>query len=221
VIPPRQLILDIRPEAPPRFDNFIAGSNLEAASACYLAADSAGGEAVIYLWGAAGSGRSHLLQAAITHACEMGRTVCLAHADLPEELPELLAVDGVDALNDADQVRLFSLINRAREEGASVLAAGDVAPVQLSLRPELATRLGAGLVFQVSPLNEVQCAEAVRERAQARGLVLSDEMLRYLLVHARRDLKSLLAVVDRLDELSLSRKRPASPGLLREVLAGD
>jgi DnaA family protein len=85
----------------------------------------------------------------------------------------------------------------------------------------LATRLGAGLVFQVSPLNEVQCAEAVRERAQARGLVLSDEMLRYLLVHARRDLKSLLAVVDRLDELSLSRKRPASPGLLREVLAGD
>jgi len=41
---------------------------------------------------------------------------------------------------------------------------------------------------------------------------------RYLLTHSRRDLPRLLATVDALDTFSLSRKRPVSVPLLKELL---
>lgn len=218
MIPPRQLILDIRPEAPPRFDNFLPGDNFEAASACYLAADSAGGEAVTYLWGEPGCGRTHLLQAAVAHAREVGRAADYCRNDLPEDLPQFLAVDAVDDLSSEAQIRLFSLIIRAREGGGTILVAGDQAPAGLALREDLRTRLGSGLVFQLHPLNEAQRAEAVRERALARGMRISEDVVGYLTTHSRRDLPSLLAVVDALDVLSLSLKRSVTVPLLREIL---
>jgi len=218
VTSPRQLILDIRPEAPPRFDNFLPGDNFEAASACYLAADSAGGEAVIYLWGEVGCGRTHLLQAAVAHAREAGRVADYCAHDVPEDLPQFLAVDAVDDLSPEAQIRLFSLIIRARDGLGSILVAGGKPPSALALREDLRTRLGSGLVFQLHPLNEAQRAEAVRERAVARGMRIPEEVVCYLITHSRRDLPSLLAVVDALDVLSLSLKRPLTVPLLREIL---
>ena len=47
---------------------------------------------------------------------------------------------------------------------------------------------------------------------------MDDAVVRYLLQHGRRDLPSLLALVDRLDERSLSLQRPPTLPLLRELL---
>jgi DnaA-homolog protein len=219
MIPKYQLILDIRPDAPPRFDNFLLGDNLEAATALYLAADSTGGEAVIYCWGEVGSGRSHLLQAAVAHAKAQGREAHYCTTQLPEDLPAFLAVDGVDGLDGEAQIALFSLINRAREGGGTLIVAGDQPPAGLRVREDLSTRLGAGLVFQMHPLSTEQRTEAVRERGVARGMRIEDEVVRYLITHSRRDLSSLLATLDALDELSLSRKRPVTLPLLRDLLS--
>lgn len=218
MIPKYQLILDIRPDAPPRFDNFLPGDNFEVASEVYLAADSAGGEPVIYCWGEAGSGRTHLLQAAVAHAKTQGREAHYCTTCVPEDLSEFLAVDGVDALDGEAQIALFSLLNRAKEGGGTLIVAGDQPPAGLAVREDLSTRLGAGLVFQVHPLSVEQRMEAVRERGAARGMRLSEEVVCYLIAHSRRDLPSLLATLDALDEISLSRKRPVTIPLLRDLL---
>jgi len=216
----RQLVLNIQPEAEPHFDNFLPGENLELLLALHTLATGELPEPVVYCWGSEGSGRSHLLQAAVAEARRQGRHAVYAAAaeGLPEELPDLLAVDDVEGLDAANQIALFSLINRAREGGGAVLAAGDAAPQQLPLREDLATRLGWGLVFAIKPLNEADRATAMRERAAAHGLDLPDEVVRYLLGHCRRDLPSLLATVDDLDEYSLSLKRPVTVALVRELL---
>ncbi len=217
----RQLILNIQPEAEPRFDNFLPGENLELLLALDTLARGELDESLIYVWGAPGSGRSHLLAATVGEARQFGGAATYAAAGpLPEDLSGLLAVDDVDALAAEDQIRLFSLINQAREGHGSVLAAGTVAPAQLTLRADLATRLSWGLVFGLRPLNEADRATAVRERAAARGLNLPDDVVCYLLRHGRRDLPSLLAGVDALDAYSLSLKRPLSVPLVREWLAG-
>ena len=137
---------------------------------------------------------------------------------MPEELGGLLAVDDVDDLDAAAQVRLFSLVNQAREGGGVVLAAGAAAPAHLPVRQDLATRLAWGLVFGLRPLNEADRATALRERGAARGLELPDEVVRYLLSHGRRDLPTLLASVDALDAYSLSLKRPLTVPLVRDWL---
>lgn len=217
---PRQLILNIQPEAPPRFDNFLPGENLELLLALDTLARGELKEFVVYIWGAPGSGRSHLLRATLDAArCHGLDAVLTDGAALPEEMPRLLIVDDVDGLDPEAQVRLFALINQAREGAGTVFAAGPSAPARLGVRADLATRLAWGLVFGLRPLNEADRATAIKERAAARGLNLPVEVARYLLTYGRRDLPSLLATVDALDGYSLSLKRPVTVALAREVLA--
>lgn len=216
---PRQLILNIQPEAEPRFDNFLPGDNLELLLALDTLARGELREFVVYIWGAPGSGRSHLLRATHDQAVEHGaRASFHAGAELPDEMPRLLVVDDVERLDADQQIRLFDLINQARDGAGTVLAAGPSAPAHLTLREDLATRLGWGLVFGLRPLNEADRATAIKERAAARGLSLPDEVARYLLTYGRRDLPSLLALVDALDEYSMSLKRPVTVVLAREVI---
>lgn len=213
----RQLILDIRPDAPPGFDNFLTGPNAEAVALLQdmtAPAPAFSGEHVLYLWGEAGVGKTHLLQA-WSSAAQAG---FIRRKPLPEADISLLAVDDVETLAAEDQIRLFSLLNLAREQGGRLIVAGTLPPSQLKVRPDLATRLAQGLVFRILPIPDTDKAQALAIRAEARGLHLAEEVIRYMLTHCRRDLPRLLATVDALDALSLSRKRPASLPLLKELL---
>ncbi len=208
----RQLILDLRPDALPDFDNYLPGSNAEPLAVLREHAAGLQPEPVVYLWGEAGTGKSHLLAAwsALTHAH--------VSTPLPEPPVPWLAVDDADRLDAEDQVRLFNLVNAAREGTGKVLACGSAPPAQLALRADLATRLAQGLVFRLNPLSDADKVAAINIRAEARGLRLGEEVVRYLLTHSRRDLPNLLAMVDALDTHSLSRKRPVSIPLLKELL---
>ncbi|MCU0841251.1 MAG: DnaA regulatory inactivator Hda [Thiobacillaceae bacterium] len=217
----RQLILDIRPDAPPSFANYLPGGNLEAFLTVRAMAAGASAEAILYLWGPEGAGRTHLLRAAVGAVRTAGLDAAYLSADqsLPDEAPSLLAVDDVQGLSDVGQLALFNLINAAREGMGRILAAGDVPPARLPLRPDLATRLSWGLVYGLVPPSEADKLMALAERARARGMDLPDEVARYLLRHCRRDLPNLLAQVDALDAYSLSLKRPVSLPLLRDLLS--
>ncbi len=210
-----QLILDIRPDAPPGFDNFLSGANAEALAAVLEHATGVAREPVLYLWGESGTGKTHLLRA------WCAATGAVQYDPLPEPPLALVAVDGVERLASEEQIRLFSLINAAREGNARVLVTGSLPPGQLAdstLRPDLATRLAHGLVFRLHALSDTDKRAALTVRANARGLNLPEEVLSYLLTRCRRDLPHLLGLVDRLDTLSISRKRAASLPLLKELL---
>jgi DnaA family protein len=209
----RQLILDIRPDSPPDFANFLPGPNAEALAALRTHQPHITPDPVLYLWGEAGVGKSHLAQ-----AWARATAALLASAQLPEPPLAALAVEDVDHLDGVDQIRLFNLINAARETGGLILATGPLPPARLEIRPDLATRLAQGLVFRLLPLREADKAAALMARAEGRGLALPDEVRRYLLTHTRRDLPRLLALVDELDAYSLSRKRAPSLPLLKEML---
>lgn len=216
----QQLILDIRPDAPAGFDNFLPGPNLEPLQALRervrlpQSASPMTGEHVLYLWGEPGVGKSHLLRAWATAS----DAPCLTGGPLPDMDRPLLAVDDVQALDEEAQVRLFALLNNAREHGGRIVAAGPLPPARLAIRADLATRLAQGLVFRLQALSDADKAQALQVRAAARGMELEDELVRYMLLHCRRDLPHLLAIVDGLDTFSLSRKRSVSLGLLKTYL---
>jgi DnaA family protein len=216
-----QMLLGIAPQWQPTLENFVVGRNLELHSALRHALSSAGGERGFYLWGEADSGKSHLLQAAVERARANGQSAVYQRGGVPDEA-QVVAVDDVEALDDAAQIALFALYNRLREQGGMLLVSGHAAPAHLQLRDDLRTRLGWGLVYQVHALNDEEKTQALHQHAQARGFIVPGEVTQYLLRHGRRDLPYLLNVLDDLDAHCLRlKKRAASVPLLKEVMELD
>lgn len=218
----KQLILDIAPPPAPRLDNFVPGRNSELIAALDALASSASNERFIYVWGAAGSGRSHLLRAALDAARRNGRRTAWFDADAPAfDAPDdaFAAADDVHRLGTAAQVALFNLHNRIRGGSGVLIASGNVAPARLALRADLMTRLASGLVYQVHGLDDQEKAAALGHHAKARGFHLAPEVAAYLLRHAQRDMPSLLALLEALDRYSLETKRAITVPLLRELLS--
>ena len=211
-----QLLLDISPTSQPSLDNFVAGRNLELLSALRHAL-AGGSERCFYLWGATGSGKSHLLQACVRAASDAQRSTSYAQRSVPQ-FAEMVAVDDVDGLDAVTQIELFNLYNRMRDNGGMLLVSGMQAPLHLKLRDDLRTRLGWGLVYQVHGLGDEEKTEALSRHAQAKGFALPAEVAQYLLRHGSRDLPSLMAVLDALDEHSLRLHRAPSVPLLKEIL---
>lgn len=199
----RQMVLGLSEAAPPTFDNFVPGRNAAALAALAALGTPASTDRCLYLWGEAGSGRSHLLSAWRTH-----------HANDAS----CLAIDDVDRLDSTAQVSLFNLYNRARAGEAWLLVAGPCAPAQLALRDDVRSRLAWGLSFEILPLTDDEKRAALINRAHAHGMQMAPEMLDYLLARARRDMPSLIALIDALDLYSLETKRPVTLPLVRELL---
>ena len=193
----KQLALGISPPPQPTLDNFVPGANAELLARLRELQAGTYSESVLYLWGEPGSGKSHLLQ-----SCANVQRVA----------------DDVEQLDEAGQIGLFNAINETRESGGAVLAAGSAPPAQLPLREDLKSRLAWGLVYQVKPLTDEERSAYLRAEAARRGMPLPDEVIAWLLTRMRRDLRSLAAILDRLDRHSLETKRPITLPLVREAL---
>lgn len=222
----KQLAFDFAAPARPMLGNFIVGRNAEALERLGALALTRGGERCVYLWGAPASGRTHLLQGALDaleHAGERAAW-CSGEADLLALDPAAIdaaAVDDVDRLGPAGQSALFRLYNVLRENGGALVAAGNAPPARLTLRADVVTRLAWGLVYEIHALTDAEKAQALERQAALRGFTLQPGVVQYLLTHARRDMRTLIATVEALDRYSLEAKRPVTLALLRELLAFD
>lgn len=211
-----QLLLDLKPEQIPALDNFIAGNNTELLGRLRGLANP-GSFDLVYLWGPEGCGRTHLL-AATAHLAAARRPVTTSICDESLVPGSLLVIDDIDRLDDASQVTLFQAFNSARFAGLAILLSGPLPPRDLSLREDLRTRIGQTLIYEIKPLSDEEKTAALRHHAWIRGMRPDDGIFHYLLRHGRRDLPSLMAVLDGLDRASMEQKRPATLPLLKQVM---
>jgi DnaA family protein len=215
----QQLLLELAPPPPPTLENYSPGKNRAALDVLREALD--GGERFVFLWGASGSGKTHLLRgfAEAAGARRPAAYIAASNADWTRAgALEAVAVDDVARLDEPGQIALFDLCNRLRACDGALAAAGDAPPAQLALRPDLRSRLASGIVLQLRPSSDEDKAAALRAHAAARGIALDAELIRYLLTHFDRDMGTQIAALDALDRYSLQRKRPITLPLLKEAL---
>ncbi len=211
----QQLLLDIRPPARPELARFVAGRNVELMAQLHAMLDGTARERMVYVWGEAGSGKSYLL-AAWAHACEArGMTVDTTGL----VAAQVVVADQVESWDDARQQAAFAAYNQVREAGGMWLAAGNAAPADLPVMPELQTRLGWGLVFQLHGLDDDEKRAALTQHADTLGFRLDPQVADHLLNHTARDMQSLLRVLEALDRYSLETRRPITLPLLRQLLS--
>jgi DnaA-homolog protein len=218
----RQMLLDLGAEKPQTLDTFVVGQNAELSQLLRQFAQYATAmpkERFVYIWGEAGAGKSHLLQAL---AAVPGSRYIPAGAGegdyLFDDTTRLYLMDDCQSLSPEAQISAFALFNQVRENGGLLVSAGDKAPAGLELREDLRTRLGWGLIYQVHGLTDEEKIAALTQAAQVRGITLSPGVLPYLITHFRRDMRSLSSMLDALDQYSLETQRPITLPLLRSLL---
>ena len=228
-----QLALNLRLRDASSFDNYFVARNREPVERVQSAARALSGApqtpaSWIYLWGEAGIGKTHLLEAACRAAHEQGQTsryiplgekTSLSTALLEDvEQAALVCVDDVHAIaGDAVwEKALFALYEHLGAQGGMLVLAAQASPNASGFKlADLATRLAAGLVYQLQPLSDVEKISALRLRAQRRGLTMTEEVANYLLTRFSRDTHSLFALLDKLDVATLAAQRRLTIPFLR------
>ena len=220
----KQIALDIGLAHGPTLANFCAGPNEAALAHLRLWAGSPTRSPVpTYLWGASGSGKTHLLEAVAQALREQGATAGWLDPSVhePPEFEEGWAVvllDDVERYTAVQQHAAFNWFVNAQTLQRGVLAAGAAPPADLRLREDLRTRLGWGHVFHLQVLSEPERRAVLRQAADDRGIFLGDDVMDFMLTRFARDLGSLMQLLDQLDGYALQTKRAITIPLIKSML---
>lgn len=216
----QQLPLDLGPPPDPGFGRFVATGN-ELLLAHLLALHP--GAAPTLVTGPTGAGKTHLLHALAQTWQARGAVVMAVDAGsaVPWQVPptaQLVLMDDVQALDEAQQHAAFSTFIEAVGQGAAVVAASQLPAVDLALRDDLRTRLAWGPSFALQPLCDAGLRQLLSQEAHARGLSLPPELLDYVLLRFERRPASLVRLLAQLDRYALRLKRAPTVPLLRQML---
>lgn len=223
------LPLNLRPGA--TFENYYPGSNLEVISSLYQLANGRG-QHFIYLWGASGTGRTHLLESTCHAAQAVNLPVCylsfppIKNKLTPDMLQDLssmhlICIDNIEAIAHQDEWEkaVFDLYNDVMAAHKRLVVSSDRAPFLLKFHlADLLSRLQSGVVYEIKSLSDEQKIQALKFRAKVLGLKMLDDVVRFLLSRYPRDMKSLFNALDQLDKASLQLQRRLTIPFIKSVL---
>nr|VFK54899.1 MAG: regulatory inactivation of DnaA Hda protein [Candidatus Kentron sp. TUN]VFK60665.1 MAG: regulatory inactivation of DnaA Hda protein [Candidatus Kentron sp. TUN] len=226
----KQIPLPLGIRSRPSLTNFIAGPNREAWEAVNSIA-SGTGERVVYLWGAEGTGKSHLLEAGYQKIIQQNQEAeylsCRASISIrPSTIREtrkidLICIDDIDTQvgNRDREETLFHAYNLAEANGTRLLVAGKQNPAGADFSlPDLGSRFAAGLVLRLHPLDDDGRRMAIKCRAEEWGFTFPDRVIAFLLRRYQRDMHSLFVLLEEIDQATLVKKRPVTIPFVRDLL---
>ena len=225
-----QLPLAFGPSEAFTFEHFLIGSNHEAVEKLQALMDLSTTE-TIFVHGAPGTGKSHLLQA-LCRALSATQTpsVYLPLTHKKKFTPQIL--EGLEelpviCLDDVDQIAadpeweqaLFHLFNRVQEAGHSLILTARSAPHQIAFQlQDLASRMNWGLIYQLQDLSDTEKLQVLQNKANLRGFDLTTEVGEFLIKRLPRDMHALCDFLEKLDVASLAAKRKLTVPFVKELL---
>jgi chromosomal replication initiation ATPase DnaA len=219
---PRQLALSLEHAESFAREDFLSGPSNAAALTLVETWPDWPARAVV-LAGPAGSGKSHL---ASIWAARANARFLLAPALGEMRLPAALA-SGALVVEDLtpgafDERALFHLINMVREEGAYLLLTAASPPAGWPVEiPDLASRLKALPVVMLAPPDDALLRAVLVKLFADRQLAVDEALVSYLATRIERTFQAARAVVAKLDQEAMQRKRPLTRALAAEVLRAE
>lgn len=204
----RQLVLDLPIRtAQGRAEFFVSMSNEEAVAWLDRWPHFPGHN--LFLYGPAGCGKSHLI--------EVWRVKSKALVIKPSQLIQsniekfadydAVALDGID--HKLEPEPLLHLYNLLQERGAFLLLASRVPPGQLQISlPDLRSRLLAIPVVRIFPPDDGLLVAVMAKLFADRQVLVGQDVLSFLAARIERSFAAVEQIVNHIDEISLSGKRP-------------
>jgi len=237
-----QLVFDFPVDAKFSFDYFVVCSGNSSAFQFVkmLAANEA--HNLLYIFGPAGSGKTHLLRALASSFCSLEGRPSLPYisfkeiddiyqGEYPAEAVSKLAerfmgepallIDDIHLLPDTPHVRteLWQLFNDFHAAGRKIAITGLNPPGEIPhLDGHLISRLLWGLVARVEIPDDDSLRIIMKKLADDRSIHLPADVIDYLLIHTRRELPTLIDAFESIYRHSLATGRKISLRLVRELL---
>ncbi|WP_031434861.1 DnaA regulatory inactivator Hda [Methylomarinum vadi] len=226
-----QLPLQFEFQSDQSFASFYAGNNQEVLNHLHDFIE-VGTEQQIYLWGDAGQGKTHLLQACCHCARQHDKSVFYLSfngADLPDpalleglETLDIVCLDNIEQIagqKDWEQA-LFNFYNRHRDHDKQLLLSADCPPKYLPFQlPDLKTRMSWGLTLKLQAMNDEQLVKALSHKAKYMGFDIAENVGAFLLSHYARDLPALWLLLKKIDHATLAAKRKLTIPFLKQIMA--
>jgi chromosomal replication initiator protein len=226
------------------FENFVVGScnELTFAAAKAVAEFPGGPYNPLFIHGASGLGKTHLLQG-ICHGVLRGKTPrrilylscenfinqfiqAVTNGNISDfryncRHVDMLLVDDIQMLEGKSrtQEEFFHTFNTLFNNQKQIVLSSDRAPKELrTLQDRLVSRFGWGMVTRLdSPCLETRVA-IVKRKARMRNFELSDEVARFLAEHVDTNVRELEGAVTKLLGMANLMKRRIDLSLAEEVL---
>ncbi|MBO6556932.1 MAG: DnaA regulatory inactivator Hda [Pseudomonadales bacterium] len=183
----------------------------------------------VLVYGPKSSGKSHLLQGLCREALDVGQSVIFLSSlnKLDPSVLEGLESRTLICLDDVDEVMgqpawqqsLFHLINAAKDQGSKLVLASTL-PVA-DLKPALAdlsSRLKGAYLVPADELCDTDKLEVIRRKAHRRGFEMSEEVCRFILSRAQRDMHHLARLVEQLDKQTLMQQKKVTIPFVKAAL---
>ena len=239
----RQYILHFpnRPEY--RFSNFIISNGSRFAYACAHDICSGGPTpyASLYLTGASGLGKTHLLMSIGNHLAETAadtRALYVHCRDLTASLdrgesglPGNLGTSGSEIdfllLDDIDQIdahptaqeTLYRIYNQTLEQGGKMVFAGRTPANQLEQTESfLTSRFKWGMTAELLPMDDEATSQLMQKLATDLSLDIPDKIITFLLNRMPRDFQSVKQAITCINEESLRKKHKVTLPLVKNAL---
>ena len=176
------------------------------------------GHGMVYVYGAEGVGKSHLLHVA---AARLGVPV-LTPDTLPDDptTHKTVVLDMLETASPAQQEKIFHIYNHIRAERGLLIVAGRQPANLLGFLPDLTSRLKTIQHIPITQPDQRHLELMLVKFASDRQLALEPAVIRYLLKRAERSPRTLEGMIAKLDTASLADKRAISIPFVKQTLFG-
>lgn len=166
----------------------------------------------IYLWGPSAVGKTHILIATIKKFLNLNKEVIdLSFIDDNDTFDlgsiDLFFLDDIDRADGKIQNNLFNIFNMSENENAAIFITGSLPPNQMSLRPDLRTRISQCLVLNLKELEDEEKKDVLLKRSYFMGINLKLEIIDHLVKNYNRNMHELIKLIEKIDKESIIQKK--------------
>ncbi len=232
------------------FENFVVcEGNRTAFHFAKMVTGGIDGDNLLYVYGPAGSGKTHLLMAAGEEVLRReregrdgsgeavpylsfknidevydGRYPAETISKLGERFRDssVLLVDDIHLIPDHASIRveLWQVFNDFYNAGKKIIITGLFPPKELpNIDGHLVSRLLWGLVAGMDVSDDDSRRMILKKLSEDRNVILPDDVAEYMLARVRRDIPSLRDALENVSRYALSCKRRITVRLAREALS--